>query len=922
MLTKIWRSAPTRLCRLSSIGLLVGVSFGPMVARAQDSRWDALLTNSNWYVPVPGLIAYASSDRSFTTPPPTAIGDQTLWALGTATNGVFTGQSTATFYNAGQSSTSSQTMQGVVTTSGQIAIGFFNSSGSLITLGIGQMRDIAGVPVMEMQMVTSPGLVITHWAYMTPYNPAVFTPPSASQFTTANITSPEWRWTAGTTWQIRSQTLFGTTSAGTFKITDYSNGYYWGLGAPPLDSSSGNFTMLGSMTPEGNVVFSRLEDGVLTNLTGQITGEGASGAMVLRPYDTSGVLGPLSSAGVMPVSTIAAGQTYFISNVGTTVIPAFQGGTLQVDTNGRTYGQNFTVDGSPTNRLDQRGNSAVLSGVLSDAVAGTPGQLVVANSESGGRIVLTGASTYSGSTRVESGATLMVDGSLASSVSVLGVLGGVGRVGTTTIGSGGVLSPGNSIGTLAVQGNLTFAPGSTYAVEVAPGAVDRVTATGTASLRGTVLASFAPGGAYSPRAQSILSAAGGRSGTFDTLVTPDMPAGFLASLSYTSTDVLLNLTAGLGMGTPLSANQSAVATAINNGFNTGNSLPGGLAALFGQTGSTLAASLGSLSGEVQTGVQVSAFAFGNQFLDTVLARGGGAGLASGSQYASLTASEPVPSPRRLRGWLAGFGGYGWLGGQASTGSSAVQTSTQGLAAGGDWTFDEGMVGVAVTGGSSNWFLGNGLGTGRGNMFQVGLYGRTSLGPLYLAAAGAWGQFGVSTQRPVSYLADWLTANYTATTWSGRAEIGHRIAFGEHGVTPFVAGQGQVLNTPGFCETSQQGTGTALCFGGGSASSVRSELGLEGDAELGSVFGARTRLVARLAWAHEYQTTGSASAWFQALPGSTFVVSGAPLPSDMGIVRVMSNFELDRTWSLRLQADAEFADRYASIGGTVRLSGRF
>jgi len=228
----------------------------------------------------------------------------------------------------------------------------------------------------------------------------------------------------------------------------------------------------------------------------------------------------------------------------------------------------------------------------------------------------------------------------------------------------------------------------------------------------------------------------------------------------------------------------------------------------------------------------------------------------------------------------------------------------------------------VTGGSANWFLGNGLGTGRGNMFQAGLYGRTMLGPVYLAAAGAWGQFGVSTQRPVPYLADWLTANYTATTWSGRAEVGHRVAFGEHGVTPFVAWQGQVLNTPGFCETSQQGSGTALCFGGGSASSQRSEVGLEGDTELGSVFGARTRLVARLAWAHEYQTTGSASAWFQSLPGSSFVVSGAPLPSDMGIVRVMSTVELNPTWSLRFQADAEFAERYASIGGTVRIAGRF
>lgn len=434
------------------------------------------------------------------------------------------------------------------------------------TIGIGQMRRINGVELMEMQTITGSGLTITHWAYMTPYNPNVFTPPSPTQFVTTNITSPEWRWSAGTTWQIRSQTLFGTPGLGTFKITDYSNGYYWGLGAAPLDSTSGNFTVMGSMTPEGNVLFGFLDDGVLTGLAGQIAGEGASGP-----------------------------------------------------------------------------------------------------------------------------------------VNVFGTLAGSGRVGTASV-AGGTLAPGgNGIGTLTVQGNLSFAPGSLYAVEVAPHASDRVNVAGIASLKGTVVASFAPVGTYSPRAQSIVSAAGGRVGAFDALVAADLPAGFLASLSYTPTDVLLNLTAGLGGGTPLNANQSAVAAAINNGFNTGNSLPSGLSALFGQTGATLAGSLGALSGEVQTGAQVSAFAFGNQFLDTVLARGGGAGVPSASQYASLTAAEPAPEPRRLRGWLAGFGGYGWLNGQASTGSSAVQTSTQGLAAGGDWTFDEGMVGFAVTGGSANCF---------------------------------------------------------------------------------------------------------------------------------------------------------------------------------------------------------------------------
>ncbi len=54
-----------------------------------------------------------------------------------------------------------------------------------------------------------------------------------------------------------------------------------------------------------------------------------------------------------------------------------------------------------------------------------------------------------------------------------GTLGGTGTVAATTINSGGTLAPGNSIGTMTVSGNLSFASGSTYAVEVSPTAADR-----------------------------------------------------------------------------------------------------------------------------------------------------------------------------------------------------------------------------------------------------------------------------------------------------------------------------------------------------------------------------------------------------------------------------------------------------------------
>jgi|GEM_PF-2426022 len=44
------------------------------------------------------------------------------------------------------------------------------------------MRDVGGVPLMQMQLITGSSVLVTHWAYMTPYNPAVFTPPSPTQY--------------------------------------------------------------------------------------------------------------------------------------------------------------------------------------------------------------------------------------------------------------------------------------------------------------------------------------------------------------------------------------------------------------------------------------------------------------------------------------------------------------------------------------------------------------------------------------------------------------------------------------------------------------------------------------------------------------------------------------------------------------------
>ena len=255
-------------------------------ALAQSAVWDSTISNTNWYVPVPQLLAYMSPRSGFTNPTP--VGDQTLWTLGRSTNGVFSGTSVGTLAIGSASLQSTLSMQGSVSSSGKIIIFFTSVDGGASTVGVGQMRTIGGVSQMEMQMIIGTDLLTAHWAYMVPYNPATFSPPAAQVIPTSN-SAPNWAWVQGTPWKLTSPSTFGLLSPANFIITNYKNGYFWGQGVGPTGSSVASFTLLGSTTPEGKVLFSTLSNGTLSSLYGDLSGSALTAQMLMTTYSLTGL---------------------------------------------------------------------------------------------------------------------------------------------------------------------------------------------------------------------------------------------------------------------------------------------------------------------------------------------------------------------------------------------------------------------------------------------------------------------------------------------------------------------------------------------------------------------------------------------------------------------------------------------------------
>jgi autotransporter-associated beta strand protein len=571
-----------------------------------------------------------------------------------------------------------------------------------------------------------------------------------------------------------------------------------------------------------------------------------------------------------------------------------------------------------------------------------------------GTMVLNGINTYTGTTTIEGG-TLVVNGSIISSrltvVNNGGVLAGTGgnpngTVGPTQINSGGTFIPGvtNLGNPMKVAGPLAFQSGALYVVQLNPnpGFLFGAQVTATASLGGATVRAVFPQDMGNPaKGYYILNALAGVNGTFAKQVeTTNLPPGFTASLSYpTTTDVLLNVTAALGgpqQATGLSSNHQSVAGAINNFFND-PPLPPAFLPLFSLTGANLTNALTLLSGEAATGAQQAGFQLTNQFLNIMLDpfvdgrsnvnNGSAIGFAPEREelpddialaYSKILKAPPKPAnfEQPWSVWGAGYGGSNRTTGEGVVdGSHDLAASTAGGAAGLDYRLAPGtVVGFALAGGGTNWNLAQGIGGGKSDAFQAGLYGTARSGAAYVAAALAFTNHWMSTDR-FAFAGDHLSASFNAQSYGGRVESGYRFATYYGGLTPYAAIQSQRFHTPGYSETDLNGGGFALGFDSRNATDTRSELGGRFDRLLLLNPEAALTLRARVAWAHDWVSDPTLVALFQTLPGASFIVNGATPAKNSALVSQGAELRLANGVVLLAKFDGEFASHSSTYGGT-------
>ena len=508
--------------------------------------------------------------------------------------------------------------------------------------------------------------------------------------------------------QLNTYTGLTTVTAGSLAITGTgsiasSSGVALTAGGANLDIS--DTTVGATIQGLSGVAGSTVSLGSKT-LTLDVPGStGTTFAGVLQDGGFNGGMGGslvVSGAGTL---ILTGANTY----TGSTTI---SGGTLQLGNGGAggSVAGNITDNGA---LVFDRSGTVTYAGTISGDASGT-----ISQSGSGTLILDGNSGSFAGNTTVAAG-TLEV-GDVSHPGATLGgnvtVDGGTTLMGHGTIGgnvsNAGNVQPGGTIGVLTVAGNYTQNSAGTLTIEITPTVTpgtgySQLSVGGTASLAGGVAIIDDPGTYVVGSRYTVLTAAGGRSGTFATVSYNPLFAGYITPvISYDANDAYLTLD-------PTSSPTPAAPAPL---FLGGQEVPDALTAMI----------------SAAEGVA-----------DTVLSDVCGAEARRLARPGEGCDVRPLASGYQLEMWVRGLGGVGSL-----TGSGPRFSFSDDY---GGVLLGAGLSRGGFTLGAGGGYLASGLNFSDGSRASQSnglgfVYGRYAQGPMWFAAMAAYGGGQVDGDR--------------------------------------------------------------------------------------------------------------------------------------------------------------------------------
>ncbi|TPI53940.1 autotransporter outer membrane beta-barrel domain-containing protein [Mesorhizobium sp. B3-1-1] len=742
----------------------------------------------------------------------------------------------------------------------------------------------------------------------------------------------------GSAWNNSSDLFVGGFSTGTLTISNsgtVSNG--WGYigyvagstGMAAVDGAGSKWTNSGDLYVggfgTGTVTVSK--GGVVSNGLGLVGyAAGSVGTVAVDGTGSTWASSGDLDVGVSGTGTLTIANGGAVSSGGVVNIAAMAGsvGTLNIG----------AASGSPAAAAGTLNAASVQFGPGAGAInfnhtdtnyafASAIGGAGTINQIAGATNLTADSSGFTGATNVDGG-RLAVNGSLANSLVTIfgGTLGGNGTVGGVMARSGGIIAPGNSIGTLHVAGNLDQAAASIYQVELtSTGQSDLIHATGTATIAaGAVLdviktnaAPYVAGTHY-----TVLQADMGVTGTY-TLSGPGPFTGLFAS--YDPTHVYLDATQAKSFAeVGLTPNQIATGGGAES-LGSGNPLFDAIFALPSEAAAQDA--FDQLSGEIHAsakGMLLEDSRFVRDAASNRIAAAFGDGGAAALPVMAYGEGGPemvAADTDRFAVWGQVFGS--WSNTDSDGNAAAFDRSTGGLLAGADTLVGGWRVGLIGGYGHSSFDADDRDSSGKGDSYHLGLYGGTNWGAIAFRSGAAYSWSSISTRRSAAFngFADQLSADYDAGTAQVFGELAYKADASGFHFEPFANLAYVSVHTDGFTET---GAAAALTSASTNNDATFTTLGLRGatDFALGGIDATARGM---LGWRHAFGDVTPTSA-FAFAGGDQFTIAGVPIARDAAVIEAGLDLNMSANATLGLSYTGQFGSGTVDQGAKVDLGVKF